>query len=702
MDPRTQQSQQTRRVFFSEQNEAMLYGMLTKNFQQKLGSQLNDKQTSRLERALEHYMSEVFTTNASLPIQTLNKEVLSVTASDFNDYLQRQEAVAQAPANTFQETSQRYDQIQVDRQRTMETPRPAIPDYVQPMIIKEDESVSALSLFEEAKKRRNMETSIQAEEQLAKRANSALQPLYLDDNQSQRPDPRAMFDKPLDMVVAAQRELPGRGDGNSTLARPGPSVSSRGALQQDMIIKQEDIQSYKETEYNLSVYSADRNWETDFNNNENRFNFSVNLNSTSSPVGVNMMPKAANRFRNIVRIEFVKAIVPIENTELIVRKVTSTYQPDLLQTMITAHSIAITTVNAATSVAPTVGANSSQKNLEVMDSTNTLLTNAVCRYDTQYTTNVYSYPFVTLNISELDTNTYGTSPTMDNAFGILQYDSNWTDKTDSLGFTSLIPKHMKCQRIYAPTPLASLNKMTIRLQQPNGKLINPLSDTIDISGVFLSKYTSIRSYCRSYDLSGTGYSDAVGEYIWVHSKNWFSRFQVNVGDRIQIKNLTSITTTPATADLINYLQNEDGLSVAGIAFVRNITAEELVADGLVATPGAPSTSPRVTNGIPSNITTGEDPHALATSVLVDGSNNVGYANFIILRGKFKDPSTGSVDINPYGNAANNTAVGNAITREASTKITSGRLINISKQTQLIFRVITREYDSTSLIRPDNL
>ena len=705
MDPRVQQ---TRRVFFSEQNEAMLYGMLTKNFQLKLGSQLNDKQTSRLERALEHYMSEVFTTNANLPIQTLNKEVLSVTASDFNDYLQRQEAVAQAPANTFQETSQRYDQIQVDRQRTLETPRPAIPDYVQPMIIKEDDSVSAISLFEEAKKRRNMETTAQAEEQLAKRANSALQPLYLDDVQSQRPDPRAMFDKPLDMVVAgsntSQRELPGRGDGNSTLARPGPTVAPRGVLQQDMIIKQEDIQSYKETEYNLSVYSADRSWETDFNNNENRFNFSVNLNSSDSPVGVNMMPKAANRFRNIVRIEFVKAIIPIEITDHIVRKVTSTYQPDLIQSMLTAHSLAITTVNAATSVASTEGANASQKNLELMDARNTLLTNAVCRYDTQFTTNVYSYPFVTLNISELDTNTYGTSPTMDNAFGILQYDSNWTDNTDSLGFTSLIPKHMKCQRIYAPTPLASLNKMTIRLQQPSGKLINPLSDTLDISGIFLSKYTSIRSYCRSYDLSGTGYSDANGEYIWIHSKKWFSRYQVNVGDRIQIKNLSSITSTPATRDLINHLQTDDGVTVAGIAFVRNITEEELITDGLTytSTPGGPTTSVKVTNGISSGIVNAEDPHALATSVLVDGSNNAGYANFIIVRGKFKDPTTGSIDISPYGNATDNTAVGNAITREASTKITSGRLLNITKQTQLIFRVITREYDSTSLIRPDNL
>ena len=170
MDPRTQQ---TRRVFFSEQNEAMLYSMLTNNFQQRLGSQLNEKQSSRLERALEHYMSEVFQANTSLPVQNLNKEVLSATASDFNDYLQRQVAVEQAAPQSFQETSQRYDQLQQDRQRSLESPRPAIPDYVQPIVIKEDDSVSALSLFEEAKKRRNIEVNAQAEEQAAKRSANA-------------------------------------------------------------------------------------------------------------------------------------------------------------------------------------------------------------------------------------------------------------------------------------------------------------------------------------------------------------------------------------------------------------------------------------------------------------------------------------------------------------------------------------------------
>jgi len=690
-----QRGQQNRKTFFSPQNEEMLFSMLSNNFSQRLGTKLNEKQTTRLERGLEHYMGEVFQANSSLPVQVLNKEALASTASDFNDYLQRQESVARASPQAFQETSQRYDQLQLDRQRSMEAPRPAIPDYVQPLIIKEEDSVSALSLFEEAKKRRNLEVTAQAEEQVAKRNAASMKPIYLQEKEAP-PDPRSIYDMPLDLVVAGQRDLSGRADTNPTIARPGPSIASRGVLQQDMIIKQEDIQSYKEIEYNLSLYSADRNWEIDTNNGQNRFNFSVNLNSNNSPVGISLMPNSSNRLKNIVRIEFVKAIVPIENTDIVVRKTTSTNSPDFLQAMLNAEAIAIATVNAGNSIVPPFpAANNSQANYQTLVNRNNLLTNATCKYDTTYVKNVYGFPFISLNVEELDTNTFGTSNSTDNAFGILQYDSSWTDNTDSLGFTSLIPKHMKCQRIYSPTPLSTLNKLTVRLQRPNGTLVNSAPDTLDISGIFLSHYTSMRQYFNGpIDISGTGYSDPAGEYIWIDCAKWFSKYQISIGDRIQIKNLTSFVTTPAITDLIDYLQNTDGLIVAGLAFSRPITAAELLATGLTAN--------QVTNGINNTV---------ATSVLIDGSNNVGYSRFIIVRGKFNDPSTGSTTVSPYGKQIDNSVVslnmlgvssygGSQIT--PSPKIVPGRLINLSRQTQLIFRVVTREYDSTSLVRPDNL
>lgn len=574
--------------------------MLSKNFQQRLGT-LNEKQSSRLERALEHYMSEVFQPN--VPVQVLNKEVLSATASDFNDYIQRQDALTVATPQMFQETSNRFDQVQQERQRSLEAPRPAVPEYVQPIQIKEDDSVSALTMFEEAKKRRNMEMNAQAEEQLAKRNASVGQPLYLQEA-PQRPDPRVLYDRPLDLVVAGKdfSDLTGRADVNPTVARPSGPMAARGSLPQDVLIKQQDIQAYKETEYNLSIYSADRKWEMD--NGENRYGFSVNLYSGNPTNGLSIMPKATARFKNIVRIEFVKAVMPIENTDMIVRKITNT-----------------------------------------------------TTYDSSYLKNVFGYPFVTLHVDELDTNNYGTNNTMDNAFGILQYDANWTDNTQSMGFTSLIPKHMKCQRIYAPTPLSTLNKLTIRLQQPNGQLVNTTSDTLDLNGAFLSITADILTY-TGVSTNNSLYVDSVGEYIWLDCKTWFTRYQVAAGDRIQIRNLNAISNpTAAQSAFLTFLQDPNGLMVVGTAY-----------------------------------TTG-------TTSLNDGSNTAGYSRFIIVRSQFNDPTTGSTSVLPFGKAADNTALSTYL---KSARFTSGRLINLSHQTQFIFRIVTRDYDAAALVRPDNL
>jgi hypothetical protein len=440
----------------------------------------------------------------------------------------------------------------------------------------------------------------QAEVEMAKRSASMGAPLYPE--RPEQPDSKALFSQPLDMVVAGTN-LSGRGDVNPTIARPGAGqiAAPRGTLQQDILIKQQDIQTYKETEYNLSIYSADRKWE--MNNGENRFNFSVNLYSGNPTNGVSIMPKATARFRNIVKIEFVKAVMPIENTDIIVQK------------------------------------------------------SGASTYSTSYLKNLFGYPFITLNVDELDTNNFGTNDNTDNAFAILQYDANWTDNTNSLGFTSYIPKHMKCQRVYSPTPLAALTKLTVRLQQPNGNLINATPDTLDINGACLSITADILTFTGA-TANNTHYYDSTGEYIWIDCKKWFSRYQMAAGDRIQIRGLNSPTNpTPAQADFLNYLQDPSGLMIVATAYNVSTTSLEL------------------------------------------GSNNAGYARYIIVRSKFGDPSTGSTSVDPYGKAANNTALSTYL--KAAT-FTSGKLINLSHQTQLIFRVVTRDYDSASLMRPDNL
>jgi hypothetical protein len=522
-----------------------------------------------------------------------------------------------------------------------------------------------------------------------------------------------MYDRPLDLVVAGQnRELSGRADENMTVARPGPAIAQRGTLPQDMLIKQEDIQTYKEIEYNLSIYSADRKWELAPTGSENRFNFSVNLYSGNPTNGLSIMPKGAARFRNIVRIEFVKAVIPIEVTEMIIRKVSNLTNPDYLVKSVIPQVIAGTnstaSIGTVQETAISTGAINILRHYEsiVGNTTAGTITGSPTVppaipfvYDTTLLKNIYAYPFITLNVDELDTNNYGTNNSMDNAFGILQYDSNWTDNTNSLGFTSLIPKHMKCQRVYSPTPLATLNKLTIRLQQPNGELVNSTSDTLDISGIVMSGKLPLAAYfSNTVDIGGTPfYDDGECEYIFLDCKNWFNRYQYAVGDKIQIRNLTSVTKTPAMIDLLNYIQRAEGHTIVGTAYTQYISPAQIAAVSIALFGYAPGSSvnPAYTINVPAV------PGVNTTSVnytLNDGCNPTGYSRFIVIRARFSDPTiNGSNIIQPYGGDSTNYNIS-----QVTNTIKAGRLINLSRQTQFIFRIITREYDSGSLVRPDNL
>ena len=508
-----------------------------------------------------------------------------------------------------------------------------MPEYVQRITLEEDNSVSALTAFEEAKKKRNQEMSSQMEMQLAKRTASASQSIYAKETVQQRPDPRQLFDQPLDMVVRGTempRELPGRGDGNPTIAHSGDNgTANRGSLQQDILIKQQDIQAYKETEYNLSIYSADRKWEFNTNAGENRYNFHVNLYSGNPTNGVSVAPKGTARFRNITRIEFVKAIMPIEGLDVITLK------------------------NSAT-----IGDN-----------------------NTSLFSTVFSLPFVALSIDELDNNNYGTNSYVDKAFGLLQYDANWISDANAgsisggtidydpalsgnRGFVSMIPKHLKCQRVYTPTPLATLTKLSIRLQRPDGTLLSDTLDTLDVSGVFFSNSAATYVSTAYTTVSNSYYLDTSGEFIWIDTRTNFSRFTVAQGDRIVIRNLSISTPTKAQTDFLNYLQREAGHFVVNLASLRYVSA-------------APKPQQQVN----------------------DGANQLGYARFIVIRNQFNDPTTGSIALLPFGGQATNTTLGTSI---VALNFSPGRLLNLSHQTQLIFRVITRDYDSTSLVRPDNL
>lgn len=645
--------------FLGPQNESMLERLLYQDMQRRIGNDLTEKQRERLVKTVRHYMKEVQDTVPGESVQYKNTEVLKAVVPDYLSYIRRSSVSMKSEDETMKlDVSTRFSQLQNERNSKKSAP-PAPPDFRIPL---NDEGPISMGIFEEIKKQREEEQR-RADELIANRLNSdrsfqqgresaaagieqQLATREMSRQSIQResanefaarmvpPDPRRTFMKDvldgnpagtgvggtsLESIFRSTNpmERSGLGTANMTLALPGPE-RTRPALPQDNLIPQEDILTYKENEYNLFIWSADRDWLNDSRTRDsvqNRYNFVVNFDPANNRPGqlFGVNAAASIKFKNITRIEFVKAILPVEGVNNIVRKLgTSTY-------------------------------------------------------DVSLNVNILSFPYLNLYVKELDNNGYGTDFYFERAFGTLQYDANWisdNNVTTKGGYLAMIPKFLKCQKVYHPTPLSTLQKMSIRIERPNGNLVSDIPDTFDVSGVISSKY--LGSCPAGSVTTGTKYGDTSGYYFWIETSSYFSRFAVNTGDWVRFQGLSfpsSYTGNQAALqDFINWLQTNDHL-VVGVAYNRR--------------------------------------SGLGVSYYTDGNNTVGYANYIIIQSRFNDPTTGSVLPTVFGglsSSANDTFLSSL----CGNKLTAGKFINLSHQTHLVFRVITRDLDSTSRLRPDNL
>jgi len=575
-----QQPTAIRAKLFSQANFTTLQRLLVADFQKRQGLALNEKQADRLDRALEHYIEEVYKTQGDKPVELLNSEILRTTAQDFNKYIQRQNAVVanpQTPTQTimnktiYQDTGQRFEIQQQERQETKAL-MPSVPDFRIPL---DDDGPSSADLYEQAKRAREAEASrlaASAKDAMGRMDTGLQQRIGADDafrqsqtNQNKSTElllvERRQTVQPLDMPLVVPpdgRELymtgslapreQGDANGNPTTALPEFMSPLKSNLPQDYLIRQPSTVSYKEIENNLFVYSADRDWLK--NISENRYSFSVNFDPANNGQGYYPQVRVQEKFKNIVRIELVKAILPIEGLNVLVQK----------------------------------------------DPSGATITS--------YQSNVLSYPYVTIRIPELENNNYGSDNFLDRAFGVLQYDANWFSdpgtypvETDSRGYTALIPKFLKCQKVYTPAPLSTLQRLTISMLRPDGQPISPLMDTLDVSGVTIpstSPYTD-------------GTSGAAPPYLLVQTNQYFSRFQVAVGDTLRFANTTYTSTNaafgPVLQDFGNWLNADAGHQVVAIGYT-----------------GVPTFTP----------------------------NAIGYANLIVLQNSFASPTTGQTGYYRFG------------------------------------------------------
>jgi hypothetical protein len=239
----------------------------------------------------------------------------------------------------------------------------------------------------------------------------------------------------------------------------------------------------------------------------------------------------------------------------------------------------------------------------------------------------------------------------------------------------MIPKFLKCQKDFYPTPLSTLQKMTIDIRRPNGELLSNSPDTYDIAGIIGAQDSSSTpgpTYPFSVNPAGSSFNvfnpaspiaqPNPGNFFIITNK-YFSRFDVCKGDRIQMSGYTyndgalnDATYGGALRDFSNWINRQEGHIVLGIGYTNTNTT------------------------------------------LTDDANTSGYANVIIIQTRYQDPTTGSTFINPFGNKSNFSSILNSFGVALQSP---RRLINLNRQLNLVFRVITREMDSLPQIRPDN-
>ena len=570
------------KVFFSTTNYGRVLQPLREQYERKIGKpELPEEMDARLQKTLKHYMNEVYRVNASqnVPIQTLNQEVYRETMLNIDGWLQKQTSTPQSVFSPANPSNPLFDSIgsRFEREQQSRAP-PAAQNTVSPnfeLAKEEEDDEDPIEKYERLRKEREGEARLAA----------ASMPKTKTSDQLSEPSAPA----PTSSLPILQQNNP----------VPPPLLAPRP---QEYIIKQEDVVKYKENEFNLFIYSGDRDWLT--NRNENRYNFTLSFNPANNSNSSTFSPSVKERFKNIVRMELVKTILSSESLDVSVRVLPG----------------------------PTV--------------------------DTSRVLNILSYPYLMIRISEWTANGFGTSANIDNTFGIVQYDQYWKSDTNAsnFGYISLTPRYLKAQRVYAPTPLATLQKLSIRVERPDGEPLTTQLDTLDINNIYLAASTNTSLYSTNPDTAS---------YIFIKTSTYFSRFFVNEGDCIQIRGYDVGTDLNVIAQVANDFNS----------FINRATGHIVVGTGYSSTASAPF-------------------------AITDGTNSVGYGNYIIIRSRFMDPVTGSTARSYFGTiSTNETLIKTRLeTLAVSTKCA---LLNTNRQSHFVLRLITREMDGASSLRPDN-
>lgn len=270
-----------------------------------------------------------------------------------------------------------------------------------------------------------------------------------------------------------------------------------------------------------------------------------------------------------------------------------------------------------------------------------------------------SLPHLNLALEEFNAENYGTGQHAQRAFGLVSYDKGWSldSTTDNRGWLAMVPKYMHCRRVYHPAPLSTFQSLSIRIERPSGSLLSLLPDVFNVDSMAFGQDISGGVLGPSDSSFTTTADDGYPAYIFVVMKKWFPASAVLPGDNVRFQGYdvptpggseTDITEAIST-EFQNWFNRAEGHYALGTAY-RD-----------------------------------------ASNSLIDVPNHAGYVNMVVIRNRFEDPTTGSTDRYLWGTADQEMDL-RTLVRQSLASTVVCKAINASRQTEAIFKVVTREND----------
>jgi hypothetical protein len=298
---------------------------------------------------------------------------------------------------------------------------------------------------------------------------------------------------------------------------------------------------------------------------------------------------------------------------------------------------------------------------------------SIIPFDTRLYNGLMKYPYLLLRIDELDNVFRGTNNWVDKAFSTLLFDKvffssvlstdyvsgtgtsivNSTPKQGfaseyNRGFMKYNPAYFEKKKFYN-NPLASLNSMSISITDPRGNFINTQSDVLTSNTIaFTGTLNTIGATLELNPSNAYPFSTHSSyKMIKIETTTYFSNRLFRVGDRILVRNFTMPADATNNSKFQTFINREEGHTII------NLDLE--------------------TNGL-------------------DNTNNRGFIkNLYISPPGTLDALNQTVDSDTYYDSSLD-----------FTDATYGTLINIDLQTHLLFRIVTRDPDTSNTLKPINI